>query len=48
VKRWRAGGPRETPDSNGIRRCFVLERGRVATANDNRIMVAGIAAANTA
>ena len=48
MKRWRAGGPCETPDSNGI----ILARGlrpvRCANTNDITIMLAGIAAAKMA
>ena len=42
------GGPAETPDSNGIIRCFVRDVGRVAKRNENAIIEAGIAAAKNA
>jgi hypothetical protein len=42
------GASSETPDSKGSIRCLVRELGRVAKMNENAIIVAGIAAANTA
>ena len=48
MKRWRAGGPSETPDSNGIIAPLRPRRGRVAKANENDIIDAGIASAKIA
>ena len=48
VKRWWAGGPSETPDSNGRKRARTRRCGGWAKMNENAIMDAGITAAKNA
>jgi hypothetical protein len=46
VKRWRFGGPSETPDSKGICRVRFAVTGRVAKANDITTIESGMATAS--